>query len=93
MGKNSKSRINIYSFQIQEEGGDVIDVLSVAAPDARKALATVEKSTAKAFDVLMMAKAHGNVPQVSIPDGALIWEPGHGQVVSSRKSSKTYAYG
>jgi hypothetical protein len=74
-------KLNLYEIQISGDDSDVMEIIQVAAPDARKALATTITSNWPDASGRMTSfkLAVEDIPHVSIPEIALIWVPADGE--------------
>lgn len=76
-------KLNVYDLRISQPGSDLVTLAAVAAPNIRKALATVVVSEfPEGAVVWWMNLAQRNASTYEFDDTILVWEPSHGIVTS-----------
>lgn len=76
--------VNVYRIRLLKGDSDLIEDVEVAAPDSRKALWVLSESLVaddiNSMQVYTFDRILKSVPQSEVPEKALRWETGHGEV-------------
>ena len=80
---NLPEMVNVYRIRLVNGESDLIEDVEVAAPDSRKALWTLSESMAGddgGMQVFSYDRIQKNVSQDEVPEKALRWEIGQGEI-------------